>query len=155
MSILLGFDHMKRLPLIQLITVCAAIAVLGVSCPWQKAAEQPITKKTRTYNVFSQQVKDDYSENIQIKIEDLEIHLGKLREYRVNIAPSSQSTYDTYLSELDASIKDFTAKFEAFKTSPLTEFLPERAKLNEALVKTEDLYLKIITDFKVDFEKKP
>lgn len=144
---------MKRFSVLSILAVCAAITLAGASCAPKK--EEAVKKPTRSLSVYKQQDKDDYSDNIRIKIEDLEIHLGKLRQYRDNIVPSSQSTYDAYLSEFDDDVKAFSAKFEAFKATPFSEFLDRRAELNAELVKTEDLYLKIITDFKVDIDKQP
>lgn len=156
MASLLVFAHMKPNSIAIILSVCAVISLTGAGCAWQNNETQATaTKNERKLSVFNKADKDDYSDNIRIKIEDLEIHLGKLRDYRINIAPSSQATFDAYVSEFEADIKEFSGVFEAFKATPLDQFLAERLKVNEALLKVENLYLKIITDFKVNFENQP
>jgi hypothetical protein len=39
---------------------------------------------------------------------------------------------------------------QGMKAAPESAFMEERAKVNEQLQTTEDLYLKIITDYKIE-----
>lgn len=133
-----------------IVSFLAATALLGVSCGQTDAVPKGdnTTPSDRPLTLYGSEDKDAYAENVEIKVEDLYLHIGKLKEQRTKIAPSRLNAFDALLAELDQRMAEFVATFEAFKDSPLESFLRERAKVNEKLVLVEDLYFEIITDYK-------
>lgn len=139
----------------QLITAFLLLAVVfgGVSCRPNKTGT-PVDDQTgssRPLTLYGSEEKDGYAENIAIKLEDLNIHTAKIKERRATIAVNEQKTFDAAVTELEQKLKEFEAAFEAFKQSPLESFLPEREKLNNKLVEAENVFIKIITDYKLEF----
>lgn len=154
MRILLGLGHMKANNRLVLVTALSALMLLGAGCSLLEKTPNE-ERQAQTEAVLTQDDRSLYIENVQIKIDDLDVHLGKLRAYRGNVATSVQWVYDKDLEAFETALNDFKDKYAIFKETASAEFLTHRATLNEALVVVEDIYLEIITEFEVDFSKQP
>jgi hypothetical protein len=131
------------------VSLLGSLALLGVSCsaPQTESPNEQPSGNNRPLTLYGSEEKDGYIENVEIKIADLKLHIGKLKEKRAEIDPSRQTAFDASLAELDNRMAEFLVTFESFRASPLESFLPERAKVNEKLVLVEDLYFEIITEY--------
>ncbi len=154
MRILLGLGHMNTNNRLIVLTISSVLVLMGAGCSlFQKSPTEE--RQAQTEAVLTQDDRTLYVENVQIKIDDLDVHLGKLREYRGNIATSVQWVYDKDLEAFETALNDFKDKFAIFKETASAEFLTHRATLNEALIVVEDIYLEIITEFEIDFSEQP
>ena len=76
-----------------------AIVFGGVSCRPNENGN-PAADKTgssRPLTLYGSEEKDGYAENVAIKLEDLNIHAAKIKEFRATIALMSK-TFDEALS---------------------------------------------------------
>lgn len=154
MRILLGLVHMNTTNRLIVLTVCSVLVLMGAGCSlFEKSPAEE--RQAQTEAVLTQDDRTLYVENVQIKIDDLDVHLGKLREYRGNVGTSVQWVYDKDLEAFETALNDFKDKFAIFKETAANEFITHRATLNDALVRVEDVYLEIITEFEIDFSEQP
>jgi len=140
---------MKPYYLVNLSLMIALLALAGVSCRSQADGETNGVNQSGT--LYGSEEKDGYAENLQIKIDDLAVHIGKMKESRAFVSADAQASFDASMAELETTFASFRESFEGFKDSAAESFMAEREKLNNNLASIEDLYLKIITDYELKF----
>jgi hypothetical protein len=140
-----GAKPMKTRYLTTFVSIALLLALAGASC----RSEGNVDGNGPT-TLYGSEEKDGYAENVQIKIDDLAVHIGKIKESRALVSADAQASFDAAVADLETKFTVFKDSFEGFKSSAVESFMTEREKLNNALVGVEDLYLKVITDFKLD-----
>lgn len=121
-----------------------AVALLGASCQAPREAVETVEPAP----VYS--VKAEYESNLDAKVADLAAHIVLVKERRAGLSANSVVIFDEQVTALDQVFAGLVQALADMKTAPEAAFMEERAKVNEQLQKTEDLYLKIITDYKIE-----
>lgn len=140
---------------LSIFAVLLAVALLGAACGNDPTSEQATEKRERQLGVVNAQDRFEYEQNLKILIEEFDVQTGKLQDYRINIAPSGQATYDARIAEFTKQLSDFKAQFAAFQEKALEEFLIHRATLNSQLTTLSDTHYAILKDYEIDFTKQP
>jgi hypothetical protein len=125
--------------------LCLLVFVfLGASCGSTGAPAETVSPAP----VVSE--KAEYQANLDLKLADLKAHMARVKEKRAGLSENSIGIFDQQVAALELHIAALEQALQGMKAAPESAFMEERAKVNEQLQTTEDLYLKIITDYKIE-----
>lgn len=139
-----------------ILSVVALIVLAGIGyAVFKPESTDNAQKQTRRLSVHSSQDKQDYIQNLTTVSDEWLVLVGKLKEYRPNIALDKRESYDSWVSTFETMIPNFKTKLEEFRATPLEQFLQAREVMNEEFTVVAETYRKIILDFNVNFEEQP
>lgn len=121
-----------------------ALVFLGASCDSSGVPAETISPAP----AVSEKV--EYQTNLDVKIADLKGHVAKVKEKRDSLSENSVGIFDQQIAALELHIAALEQALQEMKAAPESAFMDERTKVNEQLQMAEDLYLKIITDYKIE-----
>lgn len=126
------------------------LALTGAGCG--NVAQNPDTSRETPAAEKPVSDKELYASNLDEKIRDLQAHIDQVQQHRESLSTNSLEIFDQQMAELRLNLSDLATKLQALKEGAEDDFMPLRDIVNKQLQKTEDLYLKIITDYKIELD---